>query len=63
VVPPSQRDSAISAAVVIGSALLFVLIIAVAAFQLRRAAKDPGLARDDPDTGALDTADSQGQHS
>jgi subtilisin family serine protease len=63
VVPPSQRDSAISAAVVIGSALLFVVIIAVAAFQLRRAAKDPRLARDDPDTGALDTADSQGQHS
>jgi membrane-anchored mycosin MYCP len=60
---PSQRDSAIGAAVVIGSALLFVVIIAVAGFQLRRAARDPGLARDDPDTGVFDTADSGGKHS
>jgi subtilisin family serine protease len=60
---PSQRDSAIGAAVVIGSALLFVVIIAVAGFQLRRAARDPVLARDDPDTGVFDTADSGGKHS
>jgi subtilisin family serine protease len=60
---PSQRDSAIGAAVVIGSALLFVVIIAVAVFQLRRAARDPALAREDPDTGAMDTADSGGKHS
>jgi membrane-anchored mycosin MYCP len=60
---PSQRDSAIGAAVVIGSALLFVVIIAVAAFQLRRAARNPGLARDDPDAGIFDTADSGGKHS
>ena len=60
---PSQRDSAIGASVVIGSALLFVVIIAVAAFQLRRAARNPGLTRDDPDTGIFDTADSGGKHS
>jgi subtilisin family serine protease len=60
---PSQRDSAIGAAVVIGSVLLFMVIIAVAAFQLRRAARNPVLAREDPDTGALDTADSGGKHS
>jgi subtilisin family serine protease len=62
-VAASRRDSAIGAAVVIGSALLFVTIIAVAAFQLRRAARDPRLVREDPDTGALDTADSGGKHS
>jgi membrane-anchored mycosin MYCP len=62
-VAPSQRDSAIGALVVIGSALLFVVIIAVAAFQLRRAARDPRLVRDDPDPGALDTAESGGRHS
>ncbi|MGO4188026.1 S8 family serine peptidase [Pseudarthrobacter sp. TAF60_1] len=62
-VAPSQRDSAIGAAVVIGSALLFVVIIAVAGFQLRRAARDPRLAREDPDTGVFDAVDSGGKHS
>ncbi|MET4144414.1 S8 family serine peptidase [Arthrobacter sp. UYCo732] len=60
---PSQRDSAIGGAVVIGSAGLFVVIIAAAAFQLRRAARNPGLAHDDPDTGVLDTVDSGGKRS
>ena len=60
---PSQRDSAISAAVVIGFGVLFLAIIAVAGFQLRRAARDPRLAREDPDTGVFDAVDSGGKHS
>ncbi|TLM81161.1 peptidase S8 [Pseudarthrobacter sp. NamE2] len=56
---PSQRDTAIGAAVVIGFALLFVAIIAAAAVQLRRAAGDPALAAsEDPETGALEKVDS-----
>jgi subtilisin family serine protease len=60
---PSQRDSAIGGAVVIGSALLFVAVITAAAFQLRRAARDPGLAGEDPDTGVVDTVESGGKRS
>lgn len=55
---PSQRDSAIGAAVVIGFALLFVAIIAAAAVQLRRAARNPASAGDDPETGVIETVDS-----
>lgn len=60
---PSQRDSAIGGAVVIGSGLLFVVIIGAALYQLRRAARDPGLIRENPDTGAFDSVDSGGNHS
>ncbi|WP_411375858.1 S8 family serine peptidase [Arthrobacter sp. MPF02] len=56
---PSRRDTAIGAAVVIGFALLFVAIIAAAAVQLRRAARDPVLAAsDDAETGAFEKVDS-----
>jgi type VII secretion-associated serine protease mycosin len=58
---PSQRDSAVRAAVVIGSVILFVVIIGAAAFQLRRAARNPGMAPDEPDTGAFQTVDSGGK--
>lgn len=60
---PSQRDSAIGGAVVIGSAVLFLAIIAAAVFQLRRAARNPAFAGEDPDTGVLDTMDSGGKRS
>jgi len=60
---PSQRDSAIGGAVVIGSAVLFLAIIAAAAFQLRRAARDPRMGREDPDTGVFDSVDSGGKRS
>ncbi|KQQ82667.1 MULTISPECIES: S8 family serine peptidase [Micrococcaceae] len=56
---PSQRDSAISAAVVIGFGVLFLAIIAAAAVQLTRAARNPALARDDTETGVLDRVDSE----
>lgn len=56
---PSQRDSAVGAAVVIGFAILFVAIIAAAAVQLRRAARNPALAREDPDTGVVERVDSR----
>ncbi len=52
--PPSQRDTAIGGAVVIGFALLFAAIIAAAVIQLRRAARDPALAGEEPETGALE---------
>ena len=52
---PSQRDSAIGAAVVIGFAVLFAAIIAAAAIQLRRAARNPALAAEEPDTGVLES--------
>ncbi|GAB5079811.1 hypothetical protein ARTHROSP310_29550 [Arthrobacter sp. AD-310] len=55
---PSQRDSAIGAAVVIGFALLFVAIIAAAAVQLRRAARHPAGTGEDPETGVIETVDS-----
>lgn len=57
---PSQRDSAIGAAVVIGFAILFLAIIAAAAVQLRRAARNPALAREEPDTGVVERVDSRG---
>ncbi|WP_258805240.1 S8 family serine peptidase [Pseudarthrobacter sp. NS4] len=56
--PPSQRDSAIGAAVVIGFALLFVAIIEAAAIQLRRAARNPALAGEDPETGVIEEVNS-----
>ncbi|KSU74987.1 S8 family serine peptidase [Pseudarthrobacter enclensis] len=56
---PSQRDSAISAAVVIGFAVLFVAIIAAAAVQLTRAARNPALARDEAETGAVDKVEAR----
>lgn len=51
---PSPRDSAVGAAVVIGFSVLFAAIIAAAAVQLRRAAKDPSLAREEAVTGAVE---------
>ncbi|MDQ0676256.1 membrane-anchored mycosin MYCP [Pseudarthrobacter siccitolerans] len=56
--PPSQRDSALGAAVVIGFGLLFVAIIAAAAIQLRRAARNPRELPEEPDTGVIGTVDS-----
>ncbi|MBT2248494.1 S8 family serine peptidase [Arthrobacter sp. BHU FT2] len=56
---PSQRDSAISAAVVIGFAVLFIAIIAAAAVQLTRAARNPALARDETETGAVDKVEAR----
>lgn len=58
---PSQRDSALGAAVVIGFGLLFVAIIAAAVIQLRRAARNPGELREEPDTGVVDRVDSRRQ--
>lgn len=55
---PSPRDSAVGAAVVMGFSLLFLAIIGAAGVQLRRAAKDPSLARDEPVTGAVTKVDS-----
>jgi membrane-anchored mycosin MYCP len=55
---PSQRDSALGAAVVIGFGLLFVAIIAAAAIQLRRVARSPKELPDEPDTGVVDRVDS-----
>jgi membrane-anchored mycosin MYCP len=60
---PSQRDSAIGGAVVIGSGALFMVVIGAAAFQLRRAARNPALAGEDPDTGLFDAVDSGGKRS
>jgi membrane-anchored mycosin MYCP len=51
---PSQRDSALGGAVVIGFGLLFVAIIAAAVVQLRRAARNPADASEDPDAGVAD---------
>ncbi|MDQ0870029.1 membrane-anchored mycosin MYCP [Arthrobacter sp. V1I9] len=61
VVPPSQRDSALGAAVVIGFSLLFVAIIAAAVIQLRRAAGRPAELADEPDTGVMGSVDSERQ--
>jgi len=57
---PSQLDSAVPAMVVIGFGMLFVGIIGGAAFQLRRAARNPRGLRDEPETGVLDEVDSKG---
>ena len=51
---PSQRDSAIGAAVVIGFAALFLAIIGAATVQLRRAAGNPLPAGEEPETGAME---------
>lgn len=58
---PSQRDSAVGAAVVIGSVILFLVIIGAAVLQLRRAVRNPGTAHEEPDTGAFQTVDSGGK--
>jgi type VII secretion-associated serine protease mycosin len=58
---PSPRDSAVGAAVVIGFSALFVAIIAAAGVHLRRTAKDPSLAREEPVTGAVEKVDSPGK--
>ncbi|TLM73319.1 S8 family serine peptidase [Pseudarthrobacter sp. NamB4] len=55
---PSQRDTAVGAAVVIGFGVLFIAIIAAAAIQLRRAAGNPALVPEEPETGAIDSVDS-----
>ncbi|KQR67125.1 peptidase S8 [Arthrobacter sp. Leaf337] len=57
---PSQLDSAVPAVVVIGFGLLFAGIIGGAAFQLRRATRNPGNVPDEPETGVLDKVDSNG---
>jgi membrane-anchored mycosin MYCP len=59
--PPSQMDSALPAAVVIGFGGLFVAIITAAAVQLRRAYRASGGAREDADTGVLNKVDSSDQ--
>ena len=58
---PSQRDSAIGASVVIGFGLLFVVIIAAAAIQLRRASRNPALLREEPETGVVERVESSGK--
>lgn len=58
---PSRRDSAVGAAVVIGSVILFVVIIGAAAFQLRRAARNTATGGPEPDTGAFQTVDAGGK--
>jgi membrane-anchored mycosin MYCP len=58
---PSKRDSAIGAAVVIGFAVLFVAIIAAAAVQLRRAARNPALLREEAETGVVERVESSGK--
>lgn len=55
--PPSQRDSAIGASVVIGFGVLFVAIVGAAAVQLRRAARNPALPGEDADTGATEAVE------
>lgn len=57
---PSRLDSAVPAMVVIGFGLLFVGIVAAAAFQLRRASRNPRGVRDEPESGVLDAVDSGG---
>jgi membrane-anchored mycosin MYCP len=61
--PPSQLDSAVPAIVVIGFGMLFAGIVGGAAFQLRRASRNPKGPRDEPDTGALGAVDSGGSKS
>jgi membrane-anchored mycosin MYCP len=56
--PPSQLDSALPAAVVIGFGGLFLAIIAGAAVQLRRAYRASGGSSEEPDTGVLNRVDS-----
>ncbi len=56
---PSQRDIAVGAAVVIGFAALFVAIIAAAAIQLRRAARNPALLGEDAETGLTEKVETR----
>ena len=56
-VPPSQLDSALPAAVVIGFGVLFVAIIAAGAVQLRRAYRASAGGVEEPDTGAVTRVD------
>ncbi|MFE4545251.1 S8 family serine peptidase [Arthrobacter sp. NPDC056727] len=55
--PPSQLDSALPAAVVIGFGALFIAIIAAAAVQLRRAYRASGRGTEEPETGAVTRVD------
>ncbi|WP_461174292.1 S8 family serine peptidase [Arthrobacter sp. Z1-9] len=56
--PPSQRETALGAAVVVGFSLLFTAIIAAAVIQLRRVARSPAEVAEEPDTGVVNTVDS-----
>lgn len=62
--PPSEFDSAVPAVVVLGFGGLFLCMAAAAVFQLRRAARTASAegpdGSGDPDTGALDSVDSNG---
>ncbi|GAA1266888.1 S8 family serine peptidase [Arthrobacter pascens] len=58
--PPSQLDSALPAAVVIGFGGLFIAIIVAGAIQLSRAYRASGGSSEEPDTGALNSVDSSG---
>jgi membrane-anchored mycosin MYCP len=58
---PSKLDSAAPAMVVICFGMLFAAIIGGAAYQLRRAARNPRGLPDEPETGVLDEVDSKGQ--
>lgn len=61
--PPSQMDSALPAAVVIGFGGLFVAIIIAGAVQLHRAYRASGGNPEDADTGVLNKVDSSDQPS
>ena len=56
-VPPSQLDSALPAAVVIGFGALFVAVIVAGGVQLRRAYRASGGGPEEPDTDALTRVD------
>ncbi len=58
--PPSQLDSALPAAVVIGFGGLFLAIIAAAAIQLRRVYRGSDGSPEEPETGALGKVDAGG---
>lgn len=58
--PPSQLDSALPAAVVIGFGALFIAIIVAGAIQLGRAYRASGDSAEDPETGMLNKVDSGG---
>lgn len=58
--PPSQLDSALPAAVVIGFGALFIAIIVAGAIQLSRASRASGGSPEEPETGALNSVDSSG---
>lgn len=55
--PPSARDSMVAGGVVIGFAVLFVVMIVLAAIQLRRAYQNPALLREEADTGVVQRID------